>query len=111
MALYWNIEKCRDYKELAKDENRALTDTLIWATMFVGISTITEDNAKEFYARLRLVELLSGTLVSQKGEPYHLTLEDVELRIGLATNAISLTRAQFLKSKVNRYFDEIVLAK
>lgn len=111
MALSWNIEKCRDYKELTKDENRTLTDTLIWATMFVGIPTITENNAKEFYARLRLMELLNGTFVSQKGKAYYLTLEDVERRVGLTTNAISLTRAQFLKSKVNRYFDEIVLAK
>jgi hypothetical protein len=107
MALNWNIEKCKDYKKLTTKSEWTVTDTLIWSTMFVGIGTITKTNYKEFYARLHLVELMSGTFTTVDGKPHHLTLADVERRIGLTTNASTTPRSVFLKQKVGRYFKEI----
>lgn len=120
MALNWNIEKCENYKELtATDEARSDTDAIIWGTMFVGISKITEANYKEFYARYHLIELLNGTFRNTriddgtehgKYEPYYLTLEAVKRRIGLSTNAGTIPRTTFIKMKVGKYFKEIVEA-
>lgn len=115
MALNWNVEKCKNYKELtATEEARSDTDAIIWGTMFVGISKITEANYREFYARYHLMELLNGTFRNQridgKIEPYFLTLEAVKRRIGLSTNAGTIPRSTFIKQKVGRYFKEIVEA-
>jgi hypothetical protein len=107
MALNWNIEKCKNFKGLTTEENWGLTDTLIWATMFTGISTITEANYKEFYARLNLVQRLNGPYTNKGGKPYYITVDDVQRRIGLTTNAGSMTRAQFIKMKVGNYFKEV----
>jgi hypothetical protein len=106
MALNWNIEKCKNYKQLTEGSESVTTDVMIWATMIVGIGTITKANYKEFYARLHLVELISGTLITEKGKPHYLTLSDVERRIGLTTNVGNTSRPQFIKAKVNRYFQE-----
>lgn len=106
MALNWNIEKCKNYKELSTKKNWASTDILIWATMFVGFRGITEENYKEFYKRLHFVELLSGTFLSKNGKPHFTTEEDVKRRIGLETNASSFSRTEFLRRQTKSYFSE-----
>jgi hypothetical protein len=107
MALNWNIEKCQNFEELKTDKEWPVTDILIWATMIVSIGTITEKNYKEFYARLHLVEKLSGSLTSVNGKENYITLEQVKRRIGLQTNVSTIPRSTFLKQKVGRYFKEI----
>lgn len=117
MALNWNISKCKNYKELSNDENWPLTNALIWASMAVGLGSITAANAKEFYARVHLLELISGNFTNSRDdetkefEPYFITLADIERRIGLSTNVGNMSRPAFLKLKTAYYFDEIVEAK
>lgn len=107
MALNWNLSKCADHEELMTDATWRITDIMIWATMFVGIPEITESNYKEFYARLSLIERLNGTFLNLNGSPRYITLEEVERRVGLSTNAGTITRAQFTKQKVGNYFNKI----
>lgn len=107
MALTFDFSKCADLKRI-RDDEWGLTDALIWATMFVGMPRITEDNAAEFYARLHLIECLNGNLSHRAGEPYFITLEDIKRRVGLVTNATPWTRPQFIKHKVGNYFDRTV---
>ena len=98
MPLHWNLEKIKNHKEVCWYADEAgdqyvnrVTDTLIWCTMFVGIGEITEKNAPQFYARVRLMEVLQEAPFLYDGEkdqrqPRPITLEDVENHIGLSTN-------------------------
>ena len=99
MALTYDFRNIEDYQakcvvKLTKDDqdfdpnqelykNTGLADTLIWACMFVGISEITDKNAKQFYWRLRLLEVTTGSL---RGEERFVSLEEVKTMIGLKTN-------------------------
>lgn len=111
MSLNWNLEKVKDFKEISEGGEWRITDTLIWATMGVGINRITEENYVEFYARLHLQELLWGTYMMENGKSKYITLEDVKRRIGLSTNVSNLTRSQFNKLKLSHYYDEILREK
>lgn len=107
MALNWNISKVENHEELTGSPEWALTDALIWATLAVGIGSITAKNYKEFYGRLHLLELIHGTFRVRDGKPYYITIDDVKRRIGLETNVGTIPRSTFLKQKVGRYFKEI----
>jgi len=71
----------------------AITESLIWATMGIGINTITEANAEEFHTRLMVWHRAIG--VRQGNPSERITLADVRKRIGLSTNATPLTKAGF----------------
>ena len=74
-----------------------ITNVLIWGSMFVGMDIITEKTYKEFHKRLIEMEIVtgSGMLRAEKtgdNETTYLdtrqpTLEEIQLHIGLKTNA------------------------
>ncbi len=94
MSLNWDITKCTGLKELHAESEAEwyLTEVMIWRTMSVGINAITEKNAEEFTERSNMYRTVFG------GKP--LTLEDVKRRIGLMTNASSLSRTGFEKALI-----------
>lgn len=108
MSLRWDLSEIKNWKEVNTDEEWPITDRLIWGTMIVGINPITETNWREFYARFHLVELLNGAFLLENRKPRYIKPEEVQRRVGLNTNASSLTRPAFLKLKLNRYFKELV---
>lgn len=92
MALTWSIEKVADWETLADDEwERLVTEALVFASMAVGIGRITKDNAADFYARLRMVELVEGSYLRREGERYLITVADVRRRVGMTTNVSTAT--------------------
>ena len=102
MALHWNIERCENWNELIDDNNWGVTNALIWTTMIVGMSSITADNANEFFARVDTVQQATGELchvANKEGEwnPYLIIHADIVRRIGLGTNSSSMTKTQFFK--------------
>ena len=103
MALHWNVTEITAREGEAfvwpKDEHgeqrlNGLVECVIWATMFVGLPTITDANAEEFAVRLAQWEHGLGCL-STRGTP--ITPDEVRRCIGLTTNASSHTRAKFHK--------------
>lgn len=88
------------YDDAGKDEDgetlhklSSITNGLIWATMGIGIGEITKANWQEFYARLRVLDKLTGHTSLQerndetgKFEPRPFTAEEVKAHIGLTTN-------------------------
>lgn len=105
MALNWSVNKVKDWETLSKDAKEwNITDALIWATMWIGMPEIKKSNAEEFYARVHLHELLAGTALNTQDGPYYLTKEDVMRRIGLSTNASSMTRHKFNSSLLSKYY-------
>lgn len=92
MALSWSIENCNNWETLKSDEKWAFTNTFIWATMSIDMNEITEDNAVEFYARMKLIEECSDGLLfsaDEFGKRVPITYQHVTERIGLHTNAYS----------------------
>lgn len=92
MPLNWNMTRVAGHEALHEEKGEwAKSETLIWATMAIGMSTITEDNWPEFWARFdyydRLVRLNYSSI----------TATDVLRRVGLWTNADNRTESQFIK--------------
>lgn len=100
MALTWNAEKVKGWK----DKGERVTDAVIYMTMLVGINEITDENAEEFFARVSLNEKLFGAALTKGGKERPLTLEDIRGHIGLRTNAATMTRTQFNKKQMDRWY-------
>lgn len=131
MALTWDVtaiaESVRigtryDGKE-AYEGLSHITETMIWATMAVGIGNLTEAEAPEFFARVSLYEKINGAflkearkgedgepLLDDKGNPVawddrFITADDVRQHIGLKTNVSKETRAAWIKRVTKWDFD------
>jgi len=92
MALSWSIENCNNWETLKSDEKWVVTNTFIWSTMSIDMNEITEDNAIEFYARMKMIEFCNDGLVfsaDEFGNRVPITYQHVTDRIGLHTNAYS----------------------
>ena len=101
MALNFYLDKIENYKELCwepagqlgKDGEELVrikpkTDSIIWATMLLGLNKITEKNLVDWATRWKLAAGV-GWVYSE------VTLEDIRAHIGLRTNASPLTAAKF----------------
>lgn len=112
MSLDWSITKVKDWQAVSMAEENGIegtkTNALVWATMTVGLPSITAKNVDEWMRRLALVEKLRGAFINRyikddsmpgglREESYHFTREDIVRRIGLSTNASKLTLAAFTK--------------
>lgn len=145
MALNWNVSNVKNNAAWRKateewpgkmdctDEQRAAglefmhpaTDKLVWATMAIGMPTITEKNYLEFFCRVQMYEALMGKMgwhnegsaelwteqdkpfgwVWHEGESWLSKVEVIHANIGLYTNATRETRAQFV-SRITKRFKE-----
>ena len=103
MPLDFNWSKVENHKEVCwrrpDGQVNGVTESLIWATMTVGISEITNKNYEEFHRRLLEYDICSNTypITTKKIGSRHLTLEEVRKHIGLSTNASEVTRAAWEK--------------
>ncbi len=70
-----------------------LTSCLVSACLNVGIPTITEANAREFYARVRVHEALVGALRGNDKGPMFMQPHEVRSHIGLRTNVTPKSEA------------------
>lgn len=96
MALTYNFENVENYKKKVRSKRGVLVaNSLVWATMAVGIRKITEKNYKKFYSRLCAFEHLFGCYIYKNSKPAYITLDEVKNFIGLVTNANELTASQF----------------
>ena len=105
MALSWDITKCADIQLLQSGTEWNKTEGIIFSTMSVDMNSITEDNAIEFYARLKLLSTVyNGFFYDKETNQYvEPTFEDVQIRIGLTTNAYS-------RNTFKQWFKRIAMA-
>jgi len=111
MALSWNIKKCK------WEGHSAYTDTLVWATMTVGMGDVTEKNVDEFIRRILIYQKVVGPLltgpVNEDGTVYtpededaplpegvkrgkiRMTADVIRQHIGLSTNVADISKAKF----------------
>ena len=110
MALNWDLTQIKNSETLcwtpSKEEEgkfqmHGVTEVLIWSTMLVGFSKITEKNYKDFHRRLIEWEVVAGGMLmfweKDKETPSNRmpTLQEVQAHIGLTTNASTKTNRQW----------------
>lgn len=79
------------------------TNTLIWASLLVGLPTITEKNVERYYKRLAAVEAHNGAYRrSSNGDDVFFALDEVRAHVGLSTNVSTETDAAF-RAKIKRW--------
>lgn len=73
MSLDWRLSKIKDWAQLCWEpgpefpddaERKRLnpvTQTLIWASLPVGVNQITEKNFEKFFIRISAIENISGS--------------------------------------------------
>ena len=110
MALTWDLTKINDYENVCwnrDDEGNTTlnpaTESLIWLSMGIGMNSINEKNADEFYSRVCIYEKMFNGMRSlvnddNKIERICVTPEEVHAHIGLRTNASVYTPSQFRKN-------------
>lgn len=81
-------------------------ESMIWATIPVGMNKITTENYEQFYQRYLKWSFVCG-FVSKNEAPYF-SLEDVKKAVGLSTNAASRTTAAFNKLCAEKLDDTVM---
>ena len=133
MALSWDTTAIQDHDSVCfmeapedmpshglKKGDRMLnpvTHALIWATISVDLPGITQENAPEFAARLRLVEQMWGPMLIRaevdgkrpEGEKAFITVDEVIAHIGLRCNVSPVKRTAWLK-RITRAMDDTATA-
>jgi hypothetical protein len=133
MPLTWSLENVQDSDELCwveatqDDPNHGVvagkkymspvTNSLIWSTIAVDLPGPTAANVGEFFARLRLTEMMHGPFLIRavdpetgkrpEGEAAFITIDEVIAHIGLRCNVGTETRAKWLK-RIGRDMDGMV---
>ena len=131
MSLNWNLEKVKDqdicWVEATQDDPNhgivagekymsPVTNSLIWSTIAVDLPGITEANASEFFARIRIWETLFGAFLVRaevdgkrpEGTAAFITEDEVIAHIGLTCNVSPVSRAKWLK-RIDREMDSIAV--
>lgn len=94
MSLDYSYANVKNSDDVMWDENDRMlpeVESIIFATMAVGINKITEDNYIEFFRRYVMYRYANNY-----GEPFF-DLAKVQEMIGLSTNASTFTDAAFRK--------------
>ena len=115
MSLDFRLRNITDYKTVCYREDgtmNRITECLIWATMNVGINTITKDNVNLFFSRLQITELVFGkSVMHSETKESLLTYDVITAHIGLSTNATELSKRAFKEKMfgaLERYGDELL---
>lgn len=110
MPLSWQIDQIKNYQDLCwiptdeigeDGEPRVrlnpVTETLIFMTMAVRLGSITEANADDFFARVKIIEKLDGPMMTDShGTGRCFTVEDIHDHVGLVCNVTSESVTKFL---------------
>lgn len=102
MSLSWDATEVADFENLT-DNELVTRDSLIWATIPVGINNLTQERVDDFFARVSFIEKTQGTYRHDSKGSLPFTREDVQRFVGLRTNASPKTEAAFRKDAFDNY--------
>ena len=108
MALHWSIERVKDWQQLAEDdEQRKITEAVVWAALVYDLSGVTEKNVDEWLFRQEFARHIDDFYPitrprSQDHKRDVFTRTELERRIGLSTNVTNTSRAPFQKKLVDK---------
>lgn len=110
MSLNYDFSKVTDFEILHDDENQwAISQGVIYSMMFCDIGTITHTNIDEVLFRFTVYKRLFGAIMTDsEGKGYEFTRADIERRIGLGTNVLTLNRTRW-QSKIMRQAEKEIV--
>lgn len=96
MALNWDMTKVYEPETLHESRYEwAISEAIIFASMGVDLGSITEENLDEWTYRITLYQKLNGALLRIDGNPFYITRDHLERRIGLKVNVANMTRTKW----------------
>lgn len=106
MSLDFSVERVKDHTNVTtapfefngKSQWHPLTNALVWGSIPCGYNEITEANLDEVWFRVNLWQGLVRSLLSDDKGAIWLSKKDLEMHIGLITNAGRKTRTEFYKT-------------
>lgn len=111
MSLSYDVTKIENYEEVCWNIEvvdgeeycylKPLSQSLVFLTMSVGIGNLTEKNAGEFYARMKIIGLITKF-------DYIITPADIKNHIGLSTNVLYESRTAWIKCWVTLELNDFV---
>jgi hypothetical protein len=111
MSLDFDVSKIKDYENVTtfvNSEGKAVwhpvTNALVWASIPCGYWCITEKNYQTVYGRVNAWQRAVGGLIT-RGKIW-LTLDDVEMHIGLRTNATEKTDSEFWRFIMKKFAED-----
>ena len=110
MSLDFNLTKIKNHKKVCyrpagsgKHEMEPLTQSIILATMAIGMGEITEKNHEKFHDRIRKFEKVAGCFMQYRdGTPRQIHYEDIVRHIGLTTNVFPMESEKRFMSKLGK---------
>src|SRR5437667_11085711 len=83
MALHWSIARVKDWQQLAEDdEQRKITEAIVWAALVYDLSGVTEKNVDEWLFRQEFARRVDDYYPLYRGiERNTLTRAELERRI------------------------------
>jgi hypothetical protein len=110
--------RSRCYKKVGEGyQLKPITKTLVFATMYIHMDSITKENWKDFYHRIAAWEKVFGPSASildrrrkSRWREHRITPEDVRNHIGLAVNVVPKSDAYFYKRLVTMLRREVEYA-
>src|SRR5206468_6941551 len=113
MALHWSIARVKDWQQLAEDdEQRKITEAIVWAALVYDLSGVTEKNVDEWLFRQEFARRVDDFYPitrprSQDHKRDVFTRAELEQRIGLSTNVTNTSRASFQKKLIEKVVGDI----
>ena len=113
MALHWSIERVRDWQQLAEDdEQRKITEAIVWAALVYDLSGVTEKNINEWRFRQEFARHIDDFYPitrprSQDHKCDVFTRTELERRIGLSTNVTNTSRPAFQKKLIDKVISDV----
>lgn len=104
MSLDFNLTRCDDTDYLYRDDIWPYTQSIIFATIALGIGDLTEDNYPEFIARLNIWNRICQLSFDEYPEDL------VFKMIGLRVNVGFETRSKWMKRIVDAEMNDMVRA-
>lgn len=106
MSLDFDVSAVKDFQNVTtapherfgKAQWHPVTEVLVWATIPCGFNAITEKNLDEVWDRVNIWQMMNGSLLNGPKGGIHLSKRDVEMHVGLRTNATKKTRTEFMKT-------------
>ena len=113
MALHWSIERVRDWKEIAEDdEQRKITEAVVWAALVYDLSSIREKTIDEWLFRQEFARRVDDfyPIIRPRSHDHKrdlFTRAEIERRIGLGTNVTTTSRAAFQKKLIDKVVSDV----
>jgi hypothetical protein len=113
MALHWSIEHAKDWQQLAEDdEQRKITEAVVWAALVYDLSGVTEKNIDEWLFRQEFARHIDDFYpITRPRSQEHgrdlFTRAELERGIGLSTNVTNTSRAAFQKKLIDKVLIDV----